>query len=408
LYTIFSVVVFFAFTLFAVMRMMPTSNKMIRPEFILYRLINIFFTGVPYRMISIIALLVAYVLSRLSLKEASPDTFNDALQALVIGAFLYMAWYMYSAGSWPNLLPFALVQAAVYLVFLISKYLGGRSLVRRLDGSVTTLATLAFTVVALLLILPKIRGRSIEVAFIVCGVLPIIYSLPTQITRIARPRDDIDVIRRAAIASKLVYARSTSSMFDEVEFVHNRETGARCGVYVDKDIQSKTIYIAFSGSDSKVDWIRTNFNVDTEMYGRGKVHKGFMNAWKSIQSQVWTKVSNVMLRQGGSGKVVVCGHSLGGAMATLASMDLFDASEKKYQDSMRVITFASPKVGDVSFRDMFNARIPVSVRVVNVYDPIPNMNINDFVHVKGEVSFVGLGSPHSTATHIDAVQKMGA
>jgi hypothetical protein len=368
----------------------------------------------------IAAVLAAYILAviliRRDLKNGSPDAFNDAIQTLTIAAFVSMAWVMWSRGgveAWPSLLPFTLAQILAHAIFLILKHIGARGAVRRIDGVVTTLATTIFTGVAMVALIPRMRGRSLEVLGSVCFGLPLVFALPSLV----KPNAYQDDIYRAATASHLVYSRGTSDMFQEVEFIHNRETGARCGVYVDKDIESKTIYVAFSGTDSKVDWIRTNFDVEAERYavecGQNAppstppvVHKGFLKAWKSIEEPVWDKISQVMLRLGGSGKVVVCGHSLGGAMATIAGADLFCKVETGYQKSFSVITFGSPRVGNASFRDMFDSLIPRSVRVVTVYDPIPKTTINDFVHVKQEYLLGGgvLGSPHNIKTYIKSLQ----
>lgn len=365
------------------------------------------------------AVLAAYILSviivRRRLQNGSPDDFNDAIQLLTTAAFVSMAWILWSRGgfeTWPSLLPFALAQILAYAVFLVLKHIGARRAVRRVDGVVSTMATTIFTGGALVALIPKMQWRSLEVLGLVCLGLPLAFALPSLMKHETPPQDDII---RAAAASDLVYSRGTSDMFEEVEFVHNRETGARCGVYVDKDIESKTVYVAFAGSDSKVDWIRTNFDVESETYGvecgqsassTPMVHKGFLKAWKSIEEPVWDKISRVMLRLGGSGKVVVCGHSLGGAMATIAGVDLYCNVEPRYQKSFSIVTFGSPRVGNTVFKDLFDSLIPRSVRVVTVYDPIPKTTINDFVHVDDEYLLGGVvGSPHNIKTYINALQR---
>lgn len=346
---------------------------------------------------------------RAKFKDASPDTLNDLLQTLTLAAFAIMTWLVVTRlggmSMWPNALPFMSIQVLAHVAFLMFKYIGGRKLVRRVDGFVTTLGTVAFAVAAMLIVLPKVRGRYVEIALGVCCGLPLLFALPS----LAKQGDLDDTVLRAAEASKLVYSRGTSDAFQEVEFVHDKTTGARCGVYVDKG----TIYVAFAGSDSSVDWVRTNFDVAAGPYSSScgesnsaVVHVGFLKAWKSIEELVWEKVSNVMLRQGGSGRVVVCGHSLGGAVATFAGMDIFCKVEKKYTRSFSVITFAAPKVGNVAFRDMYDARIPTSTRVVTVYDPVPKININDFVHVKGERMLPGtaVGNPHAMDAYLKTLK----
>jgi hypothetical protein len=366
------------------------------------------------------AVLAAYilgvVLARMKLKDGSQDTLNDVTQALTLVAFISVIWLMVFRGggiaAWPTLLPFATVQVLGHAIFILSKYLGGRNRVRRIDGFVTTLATTIFSMVAMVIILPKVRGRFAEVLSSVCCVLPVLFALPYLITK--PPASEGDDITRAAEVSRLVYTRGTSQIFEEVEFVHNRETGARCGVYVEKNTESKTIYVSFAGSDSQTDWVRTNFDIEAQQYslecktskGKSVVHKGFLKAWKSIEEPVWEKVANVMLRHAGSGRVVVCGHSLGGAMATLASLDIFCKAEETYRKTLSVITFGSPRVGNASFRDLFQTVIPRSVRVVNVYDPVPKTPIIDFVHAADAYVLGGFGGidPHGIKTYLKSLK----
>ena len=349
---------------------------------------------------------------RAKFKDASPDTLNDTLQTLTLAAFAVMAWLVFARlggmSAWPNALPFASIQVLAHAAFLIFKYIGGRKLVRRVDGFVTTLGTILFAAVAMLIMFPNVHGRSLEIALGVCCGLPLLFALPTLVT----PAHIDDTVIRAAEASKLVYTRATTDAFSEVEFVSDKTTGARCGVYV----ANGDIYVTFAGSDSNVDWVRTNFDVASGPYssscGDSKsavVHVGFLNAWKSIEELVWEKVSNVMLRQGGSGRVIVCGHSLGGAVATLAGMDIFCKVENKYKSSFSVITFAAPKVGNLAFKNMYDARIPTSIRVVTIYDPVPKINIEDFVHVKGERMLPGtaIGDPHAMNAYLKTVRKSG-
>jgi triacylglycerol lipase len=65
--------------------------------------------------------------------------------------------------------------------------------------------------------------------------------------------------------------------------------------------------------------------------------------------------------------VVVTGHSLGGALATLLAADLAAATPLKPQ----AWTFASPNVGDAVFAARYAARSTVSWRIYNQVDVVP-------------------------------------
>ncbi|WP_137724783.1 lipase family protein [Prescottella subtropica] len=65
--------------------------------------------------------------------------------------------------------------------------------------------------------------------------------------------------------------------------------------------------------------------------------------------------------------LVVTGHSLGGALATLLAADLAANTPLTPQ----VWTFASPKVGDAAFAARFGQLCPVSWRIHNIVDVVP-------------------------------------
>ena len=79
--------------------------------------------------------------------------------------------------------------------------------------------------------------------------------------------------------------------------------------------------------------------------------------------------------------VVFSGHSLGGALATLAAVQF----AKQYPDIVvSCVTFGSPRVGNGSFAQMFNKCCAGSFRFVNEDDPVPmGPTPIRFTHVKG-------------------------
>jgi len=64
---------------------------------------------------------------------------------------------------------------------------------------------------------------------------------------------------------------------------------------------------------------------------------------------------------------VVCGHSLGGALATLLVADLAANTPLKPQ----AWTFASPRVGDAAFAGRYGGLSTVSWRIYNQADIVP-------------------------------------
>ena len=71
---------------------------------------------------------------------------------------------------------------------------------------------------------------------------------------------------------------------------------------------------------------------------------------------------------------VVCGHSLGGALATLLVADVAANTPLKPQ----AWTFASPRVGDAAFAARYGALITVSWRIYNQVDVVPYFPVDIF------------------------------
>lgn len=89
----------------------------------------------------------------------------------------------------------------------------------------------------------------------------------------------------------------------------------------------------------------------------GKVHNGFLQAFRAIEPAV-----AAWIKQHGSGPIVFTGHSLGGALATLAA--------SRWPTS-RLITFGSPRVGDAAFvKTLSGTEIQ---RYVDCWDLVPRL-----------------------------------
>jgi Lipase (class 3) len=68
--------------------------------------------------------------------------------------------------------------------------------------------------------------------------------------------------------------------------------------------------------------------------------------------------------------VTVCGHSLGGALATLLALDVAVNTIFK---NPTVYTYASPRAGDSAFTAFYNHMVPNTTRVANRMDLVPKL-----------------------------------
>jgi hypothetical protein len=99
--------------------------------------------------------------------------------------------------------------------------------------------------------------------------------------------------------------------------------------------------------------------------GVGKVHKGFYSAFQAISDFVRSYLGRFYVDQ----KIIICGHSLGGAIALLLAEALRRSTKHKY--NILLYTYGAPRAGDSTF--VTGATDLVHHRMVNHNDPVPGM-----------------------------------
>jgi triacylglycerol lipase len=144
--------------------------------------------------------------------------------------------------------------------------------------------------------------------------------------------------------------------------INERSTDTQCLVQRVGDV----LFVVFPGTDSIADWQTDLRAAKVEHPRGGKVHAGFKSAWKSV---MWAVTDNLCQRGNSVGDVVVCGHSLGGALAVLCAFELIHLP---FIPSVQCYTFGQPRVGNGSFTRYFNANLhDETYRIVNEHDPVP-------------------------------------
>ncbi|KAF8645887.1 hypothetical protein AX16_007545 [Volvariella volvacea WC 439] len=81
-----------------------------------------------------------------------------------------------------------------------------------------------------------------------------------------------------------------------------------------------------------------------------RVHSGFLLAWNSIVVQILAIISEQLLLYPGYA-IIATGHSLGGAVATLAAASL---QGKFPENQVRLYSYGAPRVGNQVFAQRFN------------------------------------------------------
>ena len=82
--------------------------------------------------------------------------------------------------------------------------------------------------------------------------------------------------------------------------------------------------------------------------------------------------------------LVIAGHSLGGALATLLALDV--AANTALGNNLKAWTFASPRTGDPSFADTYNQVVPNTVRIANRWTWCRSCRFPRFTNMSSESS----------------------
>lgn len=134
-----------------------------------------------------------------------------------------------------------------------------------------------------------------------------------------------------------------------------------------------------------------------------KVHSGFITAYKEyLRPKLRLRLTN-FLRENVNDKkiktIILSGHSLGGALATLMAYDLgvYLKSEGhgfEVVPKILLVTFGSPRVGDACFSQVINELgLAANTRVVYKSDSITGLPFkSEYVHVGTEYNFESLST----------------
>ena len=155
-------------------------------------------------------------------------------------------------------------------------------------------------------------------------------------------------------------------------------------------------YVFFRGTSGVADMSANLDCMQTTIKGVARVHTGFYKQTMSIYDAIKKDIDIYK-----PSKVVLCGHSLGGAIATITSL-LFAS------DGLDVscVTIGSPMVGNREFVSMFKCLVANSIRITNEYDPVPLLpymwgyyHVHGMMH--GKWKYCHYKTKHKLANEID-------
>ncbi|MHA2101578.1 MAG: lipase family protein [Candidatus Kariarchaeaceae archaeon] len=164
------------------------------------------------------------------------------------------------------------------------------------------------------------------------------------------------------------------------------------------EVEENYLVIAFKGSRELTDWFRNfvlSFKVGLNyknpilrwitaliVYpGWRRAHHGFFGDYKSVRNRIHDIIKRKYTMENVPDKIVITGHSLGGALAILCALDLVENFGSKgagliTDDSFVMYSYGTPRVGNKAFTKYYDSKITHSFCFVNDEDIVTKLPPN--------------------------------
>lgn len=192
---------------------------------------------------------------------------------------------------------------------------------------------------------------------------------------------------------------SLGEFYDSRGFGLNRiEVSGSFGVFENE------FYIIFDGSFDVYDWISNiQFFPDSVTPYDGvsdniKVHKGILNQYKLIRDFILDQTEIFLKKNDDKYSINIAGHSLGGALAALATLDI----QYNFDAQPLCVMAGAPKFGNRKFIESFNSRVYRCFNFINKKDLIPKLPPLMYGHC-GDVIKIGKGFGFGLRSHLPTV-----
>ena len=149
------------------------------------------------------------------------------------------------------------------------------------------------------------------------------------------------------------------------------------------------VVLSFAGSDDSQDWEHNRDVLKMPFLTMdARVHSGFMDQWVAVRNIIIERLN--ILTKGTQVALDITGHSLGGALGTLAALDLSVLPNVRVN---KVVVFGAPRVGDENFQRLYDQNLKAQTRrIINGDDIVTRVPVVGYRHVGNEVR-VGKTSP---------------
>ena len=182
---------------------------------------------------------------------------------------------------------------------------------------------------------------------------------------------------------KLFIASLKSGGFDLVRTFNSKETDTQAFIANCPEFA----VLAFRGTEvNKIRDVKTDIAAAKISVLQGHVHNGFMKAYESVAEDI--KKDLLELKDV---PLYVTGHSLGAALATVATQNLeHDHRYPRFRDMIAACyTFGSPRVGNSHYAQEFKSPIYRVVNTTDVVTTVPLLAMG-YMHI-GDVRYLGSG-----------------
>lgn len=125
--------------------------------------------------------------------------------------------------------------------------------------------------------------------------------------------------------------------------------------YVGYAESTNTIVVSFRGSSNIPNWIENlNFEKVPYIYClRCEIHAGFLAAYAAVATQLTSKVKEILAAHP-TAALLATGHSLGGALAMIAALEL----KRLYNpSSVEIHSYGAPRIGNIHLAKHINNKI---------------------------------------------------
>ena len=215
--------------------------------------------------------------------------------------------------------------------------------------------------------------------FILLSKLPLTLGYDEQLTKVA-----LNISQSSYCMSNLdswTCATCSSDNIYETKLMNSNEL-----VIFGYNPTYESIFVGFRGSSNIQNWI-SNIQInqiqpydDIEL----RVDKGFFNLYNSMKNSIMDTLEPISIKYN-TYNILVTGHSLGGALATLFAFDIMYNNQFYY--IKYIITFGSPRVGNEYFSNYFYSLQSYSKRITHYYDIVPHTpeEFLNYHHVYNEI-----------------------